>query len=58
MMAEQPDHDEVVRRYAARLDKEPEDLTTEDYGTLIQGSEMRSRRTRRCKRPSPESYET
>jgi hypothetical protein len=35
-MVEQPDHDEVVRRYAARLGKEPGDLTTEDYGTLIQ----------------------
>jgi hypothetical protein len=35
-MAEQPEQDEVVRRYAARLGKEPEDLTTEDYETLIQ----------------------
>jgi hypothetical protein len=36
MMVEQPERDEVVRRYAARLGKEPEDLTTEDYRTLIQ----------------------
>jgi polyhydroxyalkanoate synthesis regulator phasin len=35
-MAEQPDQDEVVRKYAARLGKEPGDLTTEDYRTLIQ----------------------
>lgn len=35
-MAEQPDQDEVVRRWAARLDKQPEDLTTDDYETLIQ----------------------